>query len=134
MSTIAQNFQNVYMRETSSLPSQIPKSGSQGAFFPPSIPVPEVYQYVGQVINGSICFRLLPQSNRIFCPFSFTHNAGYRVVLAVNPPNVCIPFVLNEIPYSYNETEVDITEQLENGDNYLICNTMEVDREVIVSI
>jgi hypothetical protein len=49
-------------------------------------------------------------------------------------PGVTIPYILNGIPNIYNGTEVDITEQLKDGENYLIINTTAINQEVLASI
>ena len=88
---------------------------------------------VGRVINGHISFTLFPKMPKLYCPFSFAHSPGHNVVL-VFYPNYTIPYVLNGTPSIYNGTEVDVTSQLTDGENYLIVNTTAVSQEVLASI
>ena len=88
---------------------------------------------VGRVINGRVCFTLFPKMPKLYCPFDFRHSPGHRVVL-VFYPNYTIPYVLNGTPSIYNGTEVDVTNQLRDGDNYLIVNTTAIQEEVVAAI
>ena len=88
----------------------------------------------GQVINGHICFRLIPKIPRLLCAFNFAHSEGHNVVLVFNPANVSVPYVLNGTPSIYQGQEVDITEALRNGQNEILVNTTSVTCEILISI
>ena len=88
---------------------------------------------VGRVINGRVCFNLFPKMPKLYCPFDFSHSPGHRVVL-VFYPNYTIPYVLNGTPSIYNGLEIDVTSQLNDGENYLIVNTTAIQEEVVAAI
>lgn len=110
--------------------------------YPPMDPTPDIPSFLnksqvpcrGQVINGHICFRLIPQIPRLLCPFNFTHSIGHNVVLDFKPNNVTVPYVLNGTPSIYSGKEVDITNILVNGQNELLVNTQSVNEETMISI
>ena len=89
---------------------------------------------MGQIINGHICFRLIPNIPKLYCPFTFAHAENHHVVLNFQPPSASIPFVLNDTPSIFNGKEIDITEELHNGENYLLVNTSNITFEVLASI
>jgi len=91
-------------------------------------------QCVGHVVDDKICFELPPNNAKVFCPFSFSHSIQHRVVLKINPFYGNVPFILNEVPFSFSGTEIDVTDHLSDGENHFIFNTMEVSYQVIASL
>ena len=81
---------------------------------------------IGQIINGHICFRLIPNIPKLYCPFTFAHSENHHVVLNFQPPSATIPFVLNDTPCIFNGSEIDVTNELQNGENYLLVNTTNI--------
>ena len=93
-----------------------------------------ITQCVGQVINDRICFILNPNSPKIFCPFAFSHSTQHRVVLKISPFVGTIPFILNDVPFSFTGIEIDITDHLNDGENHLTFNTLSISINIEASI
>ncbi|OHT04619.1 MIZ zinc finger family protein [Tritrichomonas foetus] len=89
---------------------------------------------IGQVFNNQICFRLSTRLPTLYCPFSFTPSSGHRAVLSCVPHDIILPFVLNDIPFSYNGCDIDLTDHLREGENHFAFNTMAIQCEVMASV
>lgn len=89
---------------------------------------------IGRIQGDRIIFALPPKMPRVICPFSFAHTSEYHVVIYVDPPNVEIPFSVNEIPFHHSGAPVDVTSQLKIGQNYIIFNTLSLSHEVVAGI
>ena len=88
----------------------------------------------GQITNDSITFKLPPMSSRVLCQFKFEYTINHRVVLNIIGPNCTIPFNINDIPFSFNGTEIDITDEIKMGQNRIIFNTLSVKESIVACI
>ncbi|EAX92215.1 MIZ zinc finger family protein [Trichomonas vaginalis G3] len=84
-----------------------------------------------RVNSDSISFSLPPLNPRLVCDFSFEYTIDNRIVINTSSTTV-IPFILNDVPFSLNGNEIDVTDQIKMGQNRLIFNTMN-ERQVITA-
>lgn len=84
-----------------------------------------------RVNSDSISFSLPPLNPRLVCDFSFEYTIDNRIVINTSSTTV-IPFILNDVPFSLNGNEIDVTDQIKMGQNRLIFNTMNK-RQVITA-
>lgn len=89
---------------------------------------------LGEVCEDRICFKLPAHASKLYCPFAFTPSSDHRVVLTCDPPNIHLPFILNDVPFFYAGADIDVTDLLHDGENHMIFNTLALEHDVVTSV
>jgi hypothetical protein len=88
----------------------------------------------GTINKDSISFKLPPMSSSVLCQFKFEYSIHHRVVVNIIGAQAPIPFNINDIPFSFTGIEIDITDQIQMGQNRLIFNTLSTKEPIVACI
>lgn len=124
-------------RKSDSTEEEAPKILQQSTFSNPDLTQLQYQNFEscpGTASSDSISFKLPPMSSRVLCQFKFEYSIHHRVVVNITGAQAPVPFNINDIPFSFTGTEIDITDQIRMGQNRLIFNTLSSKEPIIACI